>query len=105
MSLHVADKDDFNKKLEEAGSKLVIVDFFATWCGPCKMIAPILESMVAENPNLVVLKVDVDECEDLATEYSISAMPTFIFIKNKTKVDTLTGANPEKLKALAASLL
>jgi thioredoxin 1 len=60
--------------------------------------------MAQENPNLVVLKVDVDECEDIAAEYSISAMPTFIFIKNKTKVETMTGANAEKLKGLVASL-
>ncbi|XP_059468328.1 thioredoxin-2-like [Neocloeon triangulifer] len=103
MTQHITDKSDFNKKLDEAGSKLVIVDFHATWCGPCKMIAPLLETL-AENPNLVVLKVDVDECEDLAAEYNISAMPTFIFIKNKVKVDTLTGANPDKLKNLANSL-
>jgi thioredoxin 1 len=60
--------------------------------------------MAQSNPNLVVLKVDVDECEDLAAQYSISAMPTFVFIKNGTKVETMTGANADKLKSLTASL-
>jgi len=60
--------------------------------------------LAQENPNLVILKVDVDDCEDLAAQYSISAMPTFVFIKNKTTVETMTGANADKLKSLAASL-
>nr|CAD7428044.1 unnamed protein product [Timema monikensis] len=102
MSYHVKDKlktlstkcyfgcaiqADFDAKLAEAGDNLVVVDFFAVWCGPCKMIAPKLEEMAAEYPDIVVLKVDVDECEDLVAIYEISSMPTFVFIKNKAKVN------------------
>merc|ERR1712223_1384451 len=76
------------------------IDFFATWCGPCKMIAPKLEEWSASMPNVVFLKVDVDEAEDVAAEYSIQAMPTFIFMKNKAKVGDLCGANADKLKEL-----
>merc|ERR1712170_344519 len=95
--------EDFNSELASAGGKLVVVDFFATWCGPCKMIAPHLEEMDKTMDDVVFLKVDVDECEDIAQEYKINAMPTFIFIKNKSKVADLTGANVEKLKEIVAS--
>lgn len=94
-------QDDFDSKLQDAGDQLVVVDFFATWCGPCKMIAPKLEELAKEFAKaLLILKVDVDECEDIATEYNISSMPTFIFIKNKNVVTQFSGANYDKLKQL-----
>ena len=77
---------DLDGKLKEAGSNLVVIDFFAEWCGPCKMIAPVIEEMEAQMSNVKFLKVDVDEAEDVAVHYQISAMPTFIFIKNGSKV-------------------
>ena len=77
---------DLNTALEEAGDKLVVIDFFATWCGPCKMIAPKIEEWASEMDNVVFVKIDVDENEEAAQEYNISAMPTFILIKNKEKV-------------------
>ena len=77
---------DLETQLKEAGDKLVVIDFFATWCGPCKMISPVLEEMEAQMSNVKFLKVDVDEAEDVAVHYQISAMPTFIFIKNGSKV-------------------
>merc|ERR1712059_125209 len=83
--------------------KLVVVDFHATWCGPCLMIAPFLEEMSQSMEDVVFLKVDVDECEDIAAKYSVNAMPTFIFIKSGEKVADLTGANKDKLKQLVAS--
>lgn len=117
---------DFDDQLKVAGDKVVVVDFFATWCGPCKMIAPTLEDLAGKHASsLVVLKVsewtyahfdlvisfvyfitnfnlfrqvDVDECEDLAMRYDISSMPTFIFIKNGEKIDSFSGANREKLE-------
>ena len=80
---------DLETQLKEAGDKLVVIDFFATWCGPCKMISPVLEEMEAQMSNVKFLKVDVDEAEDVAVHYQISAMPTFIFIKNGQKVKCL----------------
>lgn len=91
-------QEDFTQKLSDAASQLVVVDFFATWCGPCKMIAPKLEELAKEMPNILVLKVDVDECEDIAMEYEITSMPTFVFIKNKEVITTFSGANYDKLK-------
>merc|ERR1711893_25652 len=96
----IGSMDELNKELAEAGSKLVVIDFYATWCGPCKMISPKLEEMSKTMTNVVFLKVDVDEAEDVAAEHNISAMPTFIFMKNKQKVADLMGANPDKLKEL-----
>ena len=60
-----------NNQLTNAGGKLVVIDFFATWCGPCKMIAPHLEEMDKTMDDVVFLKVDVDECEDISEEYKV----------------------------------
>lgn len=96
----VKDAADFDSRLEAAGDKLVVVDFFATWCGPCKVIAPKLDEFQNRfSEKIVIIKVDVDECEDLAAKYNISSMPTFLFIKNKEVVDQFAGANPEKLQS------
>ena len=83
-----------------AGTKLVVIDFFATWCGPCKTIAPKLEEFASKYADkVVIMKVDVDECEDIALEYNISSMPTFIFIKESKRLDeSFSGANADKLE-------
>ncbi|CAL4092940.1 unnamed protein product, partial [Meganyctiphanes norvegica] len=94
----VTGKDDFADQMKSAGGKLVVVDFFADWCEPCKMIAPKLEAMDSEMSDVVFLKVDVDECEELAMEHQISCMPTFLFFKNGEKVATFSGANEQKIK-------
>lgn len=94
----VESKEDFNKQLTDAGGKLVIVDFHATWCGPCKMIAPKLEAMSLVKTNVVFLKVDVDEVEEVAQEYQITCMPTFLFFKDGKKIDSFSGANENKIK-------
>uniref|UniRef100_A0A1L8DU52 Thioredoxin n=1 Tax=Nyssomyia neivai TaxID=330878 RepID=A0A1L8DU52_9DIPT len=94
----VVDSADFDGKLESAKDLLVVVDFYAQWCGPCKMIAPKLEELANQySEKALVLKVDVDECEELAMRYNISSMPTFLFIKNKEVVESFSGASGEKL--------
>lgn len=76
-------KDDFKKTLEEAGDKPVFVDFYAEWCGPCKMAAPIVEELAGEyQDKAVIAKVDVDAEGDLAREYSVMSIPTVIVFKN-----------------------
>lgn len=99
MVLQIQDADDLKQKLESAGDKLVVIDFFATWCGPCKMIAPKVDELSKEMTDVVFLKVDVDECESIAGEYEITSMPTFIFIKNGKVLETFSGANYDKLKS------
>jgi len=100
MVHQVKEKSDLQAQLTQAGGKLVVIDFFATWCGPCKMIAPAIEKMQSEYSDVVFLKVDVDESEDLAAEYSVQAMPTFVFLKNGSKVDSFSGANEAKLREM-----
>jgi len=100
MVVQVKDKAELQQHLSQAGGKLVVIDFFATWCGPCKMIGPVIEKMAGEMKDVVFLKVDVDESEDLAAEYSVQAMPTFVFLKNGSKVDSFSGANEAKLREL-----
>ena len=70
------------KKFNELTNELTLVDFYATWCGPCKMIAPVLEQLT----NIDVIKVDVDEERELTMKFGISAVPTLILIKNKEEV-------------------
>jgi len=98
MVLAVPTKEAFEQQLSQAGGKLVVVDFFATWCGPCKVIAPQVEELEKTMPNVVFLKVDVDECEEVAMQYKVSAMPTFMFFKNGEKLEDFAGANIQKLK-------
>ncbi|XP_068584445.1 thioredoxin-like [Cebidichthys violaceus] len=97
----VADLAEFKQILKDAGDKLVVVDFTATWCGPCKMIGPIFHGLASqpENKNVVFLKVDVDEADDVSKECKITSMPTFHFYKNGKKVDEFSGADKQKLLA------
>ncbi|KAK3713413.1 hypothetical protein QZH41_008512, partial [Actinostola sp. cb2023] len=94
----ISDDSSFRPELVNAGTKLVIVDFTASWCGPCKNIAPVFEQYSLKYLNAVFLKVDVDECQETASKQGVSAMPTFQFFKGQTKVDELTGADPKKLE-------
>lgn len=83
--------------------KLVVVDFFATWCGPCKMIAPMLEKFAAEYSQADFYKVDVDEVPEVAKTNEVSAMPTLIFFKSGKEVAKVVGANPAAIKQTIAS--
>ena len=72
----------------------VIVDFWANWCGPCRMLAPILEEIAAERSDVLIAKVDVDENTGLATRYGISSIPTLILFKDGQAVSQRTGGAP-----------
>lgn len=71
-------------KLEElkASEKTIVLDFYAEWCGPCKMIAPFIEEIALENPDITVAKVDVDKSADLAIEFGIQSIPTIVVFKD-----------------------
>lgn len=106
MVYQVKDKTDFDSQLESAGDKLVVVDFHATWCGPCKLIAPKLDELATQyEEKAVVIKVDVDECEDIAMQYGVSSMPTFLFLKNGKVVKNFSGASVERLTDSFAELI
>nr|XP_043617543.1 thioredoxin H-type-like [Erigeron canadensis] len=91
-------KDQFQKHVEI--KKLAVVDFTASWCGPCRVIAPVLAEYAKKFPNVTFLKVDVDEVKEIAEEYDIEAMPTFLFFKEGKIVDKVIGAKKEELLAL-----
>ncbi|KAA8528690.1 hypothetical protein F0562_036045 [Nyssa sinensis] len=78
--------------------KLVVVDFTASWCGPCRFIAPILADFARKLPHVTFLKVDVDELKTVAEDWAIEAMPTFIFLKEGKIVDKVVGAKKEDLQ-------
>jgi len=88
----------FQVELAAAGPKLVVVDFTATWCGPCKRIAPFFDELSTKYPKAVFLKVDVDQCQETAAANGVSAMPTFICFRNKTKIDKIQGADNKALE-------
>jgi thioredoxin 1 len=70
----------------------VVVDFFAEWCGPCKMLSPVLESMVPEYDGKVkIIKVDIDQSQELSQEYGVTSVPTIAFIKGGQEVDRVVG--------------
>ena len=97
---------EFNNLLKESGQKPVVVDFHASWCGPCKMIAPMFESLDRNyNSAIVFVKVDVDEANDIAEKYNVSALPTFMVFWDMKPTKTVTGANTKVLERLVESLL
>jgi len=97
-----------DENYEELASKgmPMVIDFWATWCGPCKKIGPDIEALAAEyEGRAIVGKADVEEAEDLAADFGIRNVPTILFIKNGEVVDKVVGAAPkstfeEKLKAI-----
>jgi len=93
---------EFDEALAAAGDKLVVIDFTATWCGPCQRIAPVFVKLAEEMPDVVFMKVDVDENEAISSRYGISAMPTFKILKNKEVVKELVGASEAGLRAAIA---
>ncbi|XP_072010518.1 thioredoxin-like isoform X2 [Engystomops pustulosus] len=104
MVRYVESLDEFNKALKDAGDKLVVVDFTATWCGPCKMIGPFFDSLSAKYPDVVFLKVDVDDAQEISSSCEIKCMPTFQFFKNGEKVHEFSGANQNSLESKVAEL-
>ena len=91
MEIIKLNKENFEKEVVQS-EKTVLVDFYADWCGPCKMLSPILEEIASElGEKVKVGKLNVDESNDLAFEYEVISIPTLILFENGKVVDRLTG--------------
>ncbi len=93
------DNNSFEKEVV-ASKKLVLVDFWATWCGPCKMIAPILDEISVERSDVKIVKIDVDENQALAQKFGIRSIPTLYLMKNgKVEATKIGGSSKAALNA------
>ena len=93
MSIIKIDSSNFEEI--KNSEKRVLIDFYADWCGPCKMIAPIIEEIAEENPQYVVGKVNVDDCPELAVEFGVSTIPNLVVMENGKVLNQIAGARPK----------
>lgn len=94
MSATVINKNNFSEVLNS--EKTVLLDFFATWCGPCRMLSPVIDKIADEHPEILVGKINVDEEEELATQFGVTSIPALFVIKNGKTVNQSLGAIPEQ---------
>jgi thioredoxin 2 len=93
-------EEDFDTSVLKASAP-VLVDFYADWCGPCKMLAPMMDEIAGKNVGrLVVAKVDTDRAQKVAMEYGIRGVPTVILFKDGQEVERSVGIEPERLRAM-----
>ncbi len=92
MEINIESKEQF---LSEIKSPRVLVDFYATWCGPCKMLSPIISQVAEEHPEIKVLRIDVDEVQEIAAEYNIFSIPTLYYFENGEVVRNGVGFMPK----------
>ena len=93
MSVLSVNKENFNSV--KNSEKTVLLDFYADWCGPCRMVAPIVEQIAQENPQYLVAKVNVDDNPELAKAYGVVSIPTLIVMKNGEVAQKAIGAKPK----------
>ena len=91
--LHIT-KENFQREVLES-EKPVLLDFWAAWCGPCRMVGPILEEVAEERPDIKVCKVNVDDEQELASAYRIMSIPTLLVVKDGKIVSQSAGARPK----------
>lgn len=95
MSIINLTKDSYHNEVMET-EKVVVIDFWATWCGPCKMMAPVVEEVAKDYSDVKVCKVNVDEEPELSNAFKIVSIPTIVVIKNGEIIDSVVGYRPKK---------
>ena len=95
MSVITITNENFQSEVMES-EKNVLLDFWASWCGPCRMVSPIVDEIAEENPDIKVGKINVDEQPELAGAFRIQSIPTLVAIKNGRIVDIAVGARDKK---------
>lgn len=94
--INISSTNDFNDKILKS-DKPVLVDFWAPWCGPCKMVAPELEAVASEyEDKAIVAKINVDEQQQLASQYDVMSIPTLLILKDGEEIERLVGYRPRK---------
>nr|GEV74699.1 thioredoxin H-type-like [Tanacetum cinerariifolium] len=103
----VTTKDAWERKVSEAKAqgKIVVANFSASWCGPCKSIAPYYIELSDKHPSLMFLTIDVDELTEFSTQWEVKATPTFFFLKDGQQIDKLVGANKPELQKKITSIV
>lgn len=94
--LHITQSEEFKKEVLEEQNKSVLVDFFATWCGPCKVLAPVIEQLEKDNPQVKIVEVDVDQAQELAAQYGVMSIPTVYVFKKGKAVKQFIGFQDQK---------
>ena len=94
MSVVYVNQENFENEVLKSDKK-VLVDFYADWCGPCRMVAPILDDIAKEHPEYKICKVNVDEQPDLASAFDVMSIPTLIVVENGEVVNQAMGAKPK----------
>ncbi|KAI6653718.1 Thioredoxin 1 [Oopsacas minuta] len=95
---HIGSQEELDKYLNESGDKLVVLMFYAHWCGPSLFIAPFYEELANENTDCVFLRLNTNKASELADSLGVSQIPTFYFYVKGAKLDQLIGANEHKLR-------